>query len=135
LNIRLFKHVLAGDYPKLPLNQVFADAFDVEIGNLRIWVHGREYPDQTDGGDDDWLLITARYESCGACAWTSGPIALTRQLHGFLRELKVMDVELRGKAGFESFEGVLAFSLEMNKLGQIAFHVYTKPDNLTQKHI
>jgi hypothetical protein len=42
-----------------------------------------------------------------------------------------MDEELRGKAEFESFEGVLAFSLEMNKLGQVAFHVYITLDHLT----
>ena len=45
-----------------------------------------------------------------------------------------MDEELRGKAEFNSLDPGLKFSLEMNKLGQIAFDVDITPDHMTQKH-
>jgi hypothetical protein len=133
--LQRFKHVSTDEkYPKLPLDPMFADDFDIELGGLRIWVHGRQFPDKTDGGFDDWLWITAQYQSFGAVVWTSGPITLTSEFHGFLRDLKVMDKELRGTAAFKSLDPGLNVSLEMNTLGQISFHVDITPDHMTQKH-
>ncbi len=35
---------------------------DIELAGLRIWVHGRQFPDNEDYWDANWLNITA----CGA---------------------------------------------------------------------
>jgi hypothetical protein len=95
---------------------------------------GEAVPRPNGWGFDDWPFITAHYRSFGASVWTSGPITLTVEFRGLLRVLKIMDEELRGKAEFNSLDPGLKFSLEMNKLGQIAFDVDITPDHMTQKH-
>jgi hypothetical protein len=133
---RSFRYVLAnGQYPGLPLDPVFADDYDLELAGLRLWVHGREYLHHTRWDFDDWLWITAHYQTFGASVWTCGPITLTSEFFGFLRELKVMDRDLRGKAKFAGLDPGLKLSLEINQLGQVFFHVEITPDHLTQKHV
>jgi hypothetical protein len=133
---RTFRHVLTdGQYPALPLDPVFADDYDLELAGLRLWVHGREFLNQTLWDYEDWLWITAQYQTRGASVWTCGPITLTSEFNGLLKELKVMHRDLRGKATFASLDPGLKLSLEINHLGQVFFDVEIAPDHLTQKHI
>jgi hypothetical protein len=132
------RHVLAYEkedaHPGLPLDASLTNVFDFEIYGLRLWVHGKQFPDETIGPDADWLRITAQYQAFGASVWTSGPIAWASHLSTFLDQLKAMNTELSGTATFDSVEPGLNISLEMTKLGHVLFEVAITPDHMRQQH-
>ena len=43
-----------------------------QIGPLRIWVHGRQFPDAIDAWDGNWLNVTAHYVAQGASVVVAG---------------------------------------------------------------
>jgi hypothetical protein len=55
----------------------FADnlgAPDIKLDGLQMWIHGRQFPNEEDYWDGNWLNVTAHCGSQGADVWTSGPI-------------------------------------------------------------
>jgi len=132
------RHVLAftqeDAHSGLPLDDSLSDSFDLKIGGLRLWVHGKQFPDETDSTDAEWLRITAHDRAVGASVWTSGPIAWASHLSTFLCQLKAMNAELAGTAKFESMDPGLSLHLEMTKTGQILLELAITPDHLTQRH-
>lgn len=47
---------------------------DITLNGLQIWIHGRQYPNDEDYWDGNWLNITAHCGSKGADVWTTGDI-------------------------------------------------------------
>src|SRR5690348_16008181 len=46
----------------------------LQIGALRIWVHGRQLPEAVDEWDGNWLNVSAHYAAHGAGVAVSGSI-------------------------------------------------------------
>lgn len=46
---------------------------DIELEGSQMWIHGRQFPNDEDYWDGNWLNVTAHCGSHGANVWTGGP--------------------------------------------------------------
>jgi hypothetical protein len=107
---------------------------DIKLNGLQIWIHGRQYPNEPDYWDGNWLSVTAHCGSKGADVWTSGDILHVPDLVRWLAALKVMNETMSGAADLVSLEPELSVELKMSGLGQIQMKVEISPEHTTQQH-
>lgn len=107
---------------------------DVELAGLRIWVHGREYPDNLSYWDGNWLNVTIECSARDAMVRASGSIILAWELADLLSGLEKLHSTLRGDYDLECIEPHLSLALKTEKTGKIEFIVQLTPDIINQKH-
>ena len=107
---------------------------DIKLAGLQIWVHGRQFPNEEDYWDGNWLNVTAHCGSQGADVWTSGAIIHVPEIADWLAALEEMNQSLSGEANLVCLEPELSVELKMKELGQISLRVEITPDHLTQEH-
>jgi hypothetical protein len=107
---------------------------DISIGSFYMWVHERQYPDDDDYWDGNWLQLTAFCESNGASVVVEGAILTAICFSDFLNELKSMDTTLTGEATLGDMEPELQLKLAMGSLGAMGLDVSITPDSLNQEH-
>jgi hypothetical protein len=111
------------------------DEPDLKLVGLRLWVHGREFPDSSDYWDGNWLSITARVEASGALVEIGGPLIRNTEIQAFARELGALSAKLSGVAELKCVEPGLHVSLSAyDGLGHIGIAVSITPDQLNQFH-
>jgi hypothetical protein len=102
---------------------------------LRLWVHGRQFPDAEDYWDSNWLLITARVEASGARVEIEGPLIRNTEIAAFAAELRQLSATLRGTARLDCLEPELRVTLSAaDAIGHIAVEISITPDQLSQSH-
>jgi hypothetical protein len=111
-----------------------APAPDLTLAGLRIWVHGRQFPDAVDAWDGNWLDVTAECTDKSAGVVIGGPILHLSELKGWCRDAERLLGTLTGEARLDCREPNLSVALRAASLGQIAMEVSITPDHLTQKH-
>lgn len=107
---------------------------DINLGGMQIWIHGRQFPNEEDYWDGNWLNVTAHCGSHGADVWTSGAILHVPDVARWLDSLEWMNKSLSGKADLVSLEPELVVELEMVSPGKISMWVEITPDHITQEH-
>jgi hypothetical protein len=107
----------------------------LKIGPLRIWVHGRQYPDATDGWDGNWLRVTAHCGADGASVAVSGAILDTVSFATFGQQLATLHQSLTGEARLESVEPNLSARIvARGGAGQLTLRVDMTSNPLDQGH-
>jgi hypothetical protein len=107
---------------------------DVVIGGLKIWVHGRQFPDAEDYWDGNWLRAIACCSSPGAIVCTEGPIIHLGEIHGFLHGCRKLYESLSGEAALACIEPNLSVKLSAEWNGALAVHIKISPDQMTERH-
>jgi hypothetical protein len=107
---------------------------DIKLEGLQIWIHGRQFPNEEDYWDGNWLNVTAHCGSHGADVWTSGPILHVPDIARWLDSLEWMNKSLSGEADLVSLEPELVVELKMDSPGKISMRVEITPDHMTQEH-
>jgi hypothetical protein len=107
---------------------------DIKLDGLQIWIHGRQFPNEEDYWDGNWLNVTAHCGSHGADVWTSGPILHVPDIARWLDSLEWMNKSLSGEADLVSLEPELVVELKMDSPGKILMRVEITPDHMTQEH-
>jgi len=107
---------------------------DIKLNGLQIWIHGRQYPNEQDYWDGNWLNVTAHCGGKGADVWTNGDILHVPDLVRWLAALEVMNQTTSGAADLVSLEPELSVELKTCGLGQIQMNVEISPDHMTQQH-
>lgn len=108
---------------------------DIQIHDLQIWVHGRQFPDATDYWDANWLLVTVRCSAPGAEVSVDGPIIHLSELAEWTVATKRMHSTKAGKANLACMEPELSVKLTMESPDQMIMTVDISPHQLSQKHI
>jgi hypothetical protein len=106
----------------------------LQLDALRIWVHGRQFPDSLDFWDGNWLNITANCASAGSSVWISGPRIHLSELETLYNEATRLYDTLTGEAALKCLEPELNVLLKAKSLGHIAVTVQITPDHLNQSH-
>jgi hypothetical protein len=110
-------------------------AADFALEGLRIWVHGRQFPDATDNWDANWLNITARYQGRSAVVEVQGPELDTVSFLKFQRELIVMVDSMTGEATLESVEPSVKLTVRFSDgLGHVEARLERSADHLGEGH-
>jgi hypothetical protein len=107
---------------------------DLELVGLRVWIHGREFPDSADFWDGNWLRVTAYCIYPDSMVRTHGAIVHLREVVGLLRSCEQLYDTLQGRAGLDCLEPNLAVELTAETGGHINVEVAITPDHLSESH-
>jgi hypothetical protein len=107
---------------------------DISFAGLRVWLHGRQFPEADDYWDGNWLNVTAHCGDEGADVWAGGAILHAPDLERWLEELEELNRELRGGAKLSGPEPGLFVELKAEPLGHVTTRVEITPNHLTQRH-
>ena len=107
---------------------------DIDLNGFQLWVHARQFPNEWDYWDGNWLNATAHCGTHDANVWTSGSIIHVPDLLRWLSALEIMNQTLSGEADLVSLEPELSVALKMGSLGQIQMTVEITPDHMSQQH-
>lgn len=106
----------------------------IELAGLRIWFHGRQFPDATEYWDANWLMATACCKAQGAAVKTGGSIIHLSELLTWLKQIESIQKNLLGPANLDCMEPELSVYLVGDGRGHIAVKVEITPDHLKQAH-
>jgi hypothetical protein len=107
---------------------------DLQIAGLRLWIHGRQFPDATDYWDGNWLRVTAYCTYSESTVRVHGPIIHLREVVGFLRGCQRLYETLAGRAELDCIEPNLRISLVAETGGHIRVELSITPDHMTESH-
>lgn len=107
---------------------------DITIAALKIWTHGRQFPELTDDWDGNWLNISAMCTAQGAQVTVKGPILHLSDVSRLLEECEAMYETLDGSASLACMEPNLRVQLKATSRGGISVTVEITPDHLSQWH-
>lgn len=107
---------------------------DLQIGGMKIWVHGRQFPDATDYWDGNWLRVTAYCVYPDSMVRTRGSILHLGELIGLVKGCIHMYETLSGEALLECIEPNLAAKLKIQWNGAVNVHLEITPDHMTESH-
>lgn len=106
----------------------------IEIAGLRIWIHGRQFPDANDYWDANWLNVTVQCGAHGSSVLVNGNIIHLSEISHFLSGVEILYKNLKGQAKMDCMEPELNVELEAENLGHIKLTVNITPDHLYQQH-
>lgn len=106
---------------------------DLGISGLRIWVHGRRFPDATDYWDGNWLGMTACY-STPASVRALGSIVHLAEIRALLRELKGIHQHRQGHAELHCLEPALDLEFQALANGHLQLRIVITADTMTGSH-
>jgi hypothetical protein len=107
---------------------------NIQLHTLKIWVHGRQYPDATDYWDGNWVLVTVECASQGAQVSVGGPIIHLSELADWVVAAEKLQEKLDGEANLICMEPELSVKLIVDKLGHMLMTVDITPDNYSEEH-
>jgi hypothetical protein len=107
---------------------------DFQIGNLKIWVASREFPDAEDYWDGNWIYATATYTTAQSSVTVEGPFIHLGDIHQFRTECVQLLNNLSGTAHLAPLEPNLKVTLTGNGRGQLELEVNITPDHLFESH-
>jgi hypothetical protein len=107
---------------------------DLRIGGLKVWIHGREFPEAVDYWDSNWLTVTACYRTEGSWVIAAGSFIHCSELSQLLEELENLYSSLKGTATLPTMEPNLKVRLNGNGRGGIELAVSITPNHLIQTH-
>lgn len=107
---------------------------DLQLAGLSIWVLGRQFPDQNDYWDANWLNVRVRVEATQAIVEVHGPIIHAAELESFANELELLDGTLAGSVSLKCTEPNLDVEIRGDARGPAMATVRITPDHMTQSH-
>jgi hypothetical protein len=107
----------------------------IELGDFRLVVHRRQFPDAQDRWDGNWLDVTAQCAQAGAIVAAAGPLLETGDLARFRRELAALTATGDGEAVLRGEEpNVVVRVTAPRGLGELHVRVEVTPQPQAQGH-
>jgi hypothetical protein len=106
----------------------------LDLFGLKLWIHGREFPNATDFWDGNWLHVTAILSTPTSMVRTEGPIVHLREIYALKAECAKLYETLSGQAVLSCMEPNLSAKIIAGTGGHIEVEVSVVPDQLTERH-
>jgi hypothetical protein len=110
------------------------DEPSLQIGRLKLWVHGRQFPSAQDYWDGNWLQVTARCDSASSTVSTAGAIVHLGELVQLLEECERLYESLSGIAKLDCMEPNLGVTLTAKTRGHVDVRIHITPNHMLEKH-
>ena len=110
------------------------DEPNLQIGGLKLWVRGRQFPSAQDYWDGNWLKVTARCDSASSTVSAAGPIVHLGELVQFLEECERLYESLSGIAKLDCMEPNLSVTLMAKTSGHIDVRIHITPNCMLERH-
>jgi hypothetical protein len=108
---------------------------DIELSNLRLWVHGRAFPKEPASSFDALQLdVTAHCGEVGADVWVRNILFRVDELDRWYQATKRMYQTVSGEAKLAPWEPYLAVDLQMDSTGHFTIEVRITSDHMNQWH-
>jgi hypothetical protein len=107
---------------------------DLAIAGLRVWIHGRQFPQSADYWDGNWLRVTAYCIYPHSIVRAHGAIIHLGEIVGLLRECEHLYQTLQGQASLRCIEPNLGVELTAETGGHITVQLTITPDQMTESH-
>lgn len=104
------------------------------IGGLRVWIHGRQFPQSLDYWDGNWLRVTAYCIYPDSIVRAHGAIIHLGEVFGLLRECEQLYQTLQGSAGLRCIEPNIAVEFNAETGGRIKVKLSITPDHMIESH-
>lgn len=104
------------------------------IAGLRVWIHGRQFPQALDYWDGNWLRVTAYCVYPDSMVRAHGTIIHLGEVFGLLRECEQLYQTLQGSAALRCIEPNLAVELLAETGGRIRVKLSITPDHMVESH-
>ena len=109
---------------------------DLSICGLRLWIHGRQFPDSTDYWDGNWLRVTAYCNYPDSVVQIRNePCVRLDELAGLLEGCERMYSTLSGKAELQCMEPYLSVELTASSNGHIGVKLAVTPNHVAETHV
>jgi hypothetical protein len=109
---------------------------DLTICGLRIWIHGRQFPQASDYWDANWLRVTAYCISTHSIVRIQDdPCIHLGELNALLDGCERMYATLQGRAELQCMEPGLSVTLTASGHGHIDVHVSMTPNASGETHL
>jgi len=89
----------------------------IALGPLKIWVHGRQFPEACDYWDGNWLSATARCDGAGSCVEVTGHFLHLGEIHKWKESLGEFSRSLTGSVELPTIEPTLKVKIEATGSG------------------
>ncbi len=106
----------------------------LDLFGLKLWIHGRQFPNATDFWDGNWLRVTAILSTSTSMVRTEGPIVHLREIYGLKAECEKLYETLSGQATLACLEPNLSVKITAGTSGHIDIEVSVVPDQFTERH-
>jgi hypothetical protein len=107
---------------------------DFAIAGLKVWIHGRQFPDATDYWDGNWLLVTISCTYPSSSVTAGGPILHLSEVATFKKSCEELYQKLKGRAVLDCMEPNLRVGLLAEGHGRIQVAISITPNHLTESH-
>ena len=107
---------------------------DIQIAQLRIWIHGRQFPEAADYWDGNWLNVTACCIGDGSSVRAQGSIIHLGEIVGLLGDCETLYESLSGRAELKCIEPNLNVRLESESGGHIGVTIDITADHMSESH-
>ena len=112
-----------------------AQAPAIELGDFQLTVHRRQFPDEQDRWDGNWLQVTAQCAQAGAIVAAGGPIVDAADLERFRDELLALHRAPSGQAELHGAEPHVRVRVSaVAGLGDLRVRVELTPEPQSQGH-
>ena len=106
----------------------------LDLFGLKVWIHGRQFPDATDFWDGNWLRVTAVLSTPVSMVRTEGPIIHLREIYQLKVECQKLYESLSGCATLSCLEPNLAVKIDATTGGHFDVEISVVPDQFTERH-
>lgn len=107
---------------------------DLTIGNFKLWILGRQFPDAQEFWDANWLIVYARYTNTFSKVAIEGPYIHLSELAQWKIDCENLYATLSGKAELDCMEPNINVCITLNQRGQGELRVNITPDNVYEQH-
>lgn len=107
---------------------------DLQIAGLRLWVHGRQFPQSQDCWDGNWLIVTAHCSYPQSSVCVHGSFIHLGEIYGLLQETEALFQTLNGQAELRCMEPNLSVELHAQTGGHIRVKIAITPDQISESH-
>ena len=108
---------------------------DLDMGPVKVWVHGYQFPDASDEWDGNWLRITASATGHGSSVRLSGAYLETLSFARFLDDLPALARSLEHVATLDSLEPNLLIEVStIDRVGHLRVRTTITGEHLTESH-
>ena len=108
------------------------DEPDLGLAGLSIWVLGRQFPDQTDYWDGNWLNVTAHCGVTSASVWASGAILTVSDIALWASQCVALYESGQGQAALQPCEpNLLVILRSFDRLASISTEAVPRLDQVT----
>ena len=118
------------------VSQKMEDEPSIAFGPLKIWVHGRQFPDADDYWDANWLSVTARCEGSGSRVQVTESFLHLGELKQWKSEVEAFQRELSGVVELPTMEPTLKIRFEGSGSanGHFACRIDLTGDHVSEVH-